>query len=102
MFYKCTDVKYRKRTTDFKILNKISTLNRTMVLQSLIKHETLTITDIGKKENLGISPDKMHLNFLLNELLESRDIDTLNGVIPCTYTITTKGIKEGERLGEVS
>jgi hypothetical protein len=78
----------------------MSTLNRSTVLDSLIKHESLTIIDIGKKKNLGMLPDKIHLNFLLNELLESGDIDTLNGVIPCTYTITSKGIKEGKRLSE--
>jgi predicted transcriptional regulator len=77
-------------------------LNRTTVLNSLIKHETLTIVDICKSENLGMLPDKKHLNFLLKELVESGDIDTLNGVIPCTYTITEKGIEEGERLSEIT
>lgn len=79
----------------------MSTLNRTMVLHSLIKHETLTIIDFCKNENLGILMDKTHLNFLLTELIESGDIEKLNGVMPCTYTITKKGIKEGERLSEV-
>ena len=78
----------------------MSTLSRTKVLNSLIKHESLTIIDIGKKENLGMIPNKMHLNFLLDELLKSGDIDTLNGVVPCTYTITNKGIEEGKRLSE--
>lgn len=78
----------------------MSNINRATVLNSLIKHETLTIVDIHKKDHLGILPNKMHLNFLLNELLESGDIDTLNDVVPCTYTITSKGIKEGERLSE--
>ena len=79
----------------------MTTLNRTMVLNSLIKHETLTIVDIRKAENLGMIPDKVHLNFLLNELIESGHINTLNGVLPLTYTITTKGIGEGERLNEI-
>ena len=75
-------------------------INRTIVLNSLIKHETLTIVDLRKKENLGVTPNNTHLNFLLNELMESKHIDSLNGVTPVTYTITTKGIVEGERLNE--
>ena len=76
----------------------MSHINRTLLLNTLIKHETLTIVDIAKKENLGMIPDKRHLNFLLEELIESGDIDTLNGVTPCTYTITDHGIREGARL----
>jgi hypothetical protein len=80
--------------------NKMSHINRTLLLNTLIRHETLTIVDIAKKENLGIIPDRHHLNFLLEELIESGDIDTLDGVTPCTYTITDQGIKEGARLNE--
>jgi predicted transcriptional regulator len=76
----------------------MTNINRTMVLNSLIKHETLTITDIAKEENLGIVPDKTHLNYLINELIESGHVHALDGVIPTTYTITTKGINEGMRL----
>jgi hypothetical protein len=72
-----------------------------MVLNSLIKHETLTIVDIRKEENLGIIPSKVHLNFLLDELMESGHIQNLNGVVPITYTITTSGIAEGKRLDEL-
>lgn len=78
----------------------MSNINRTVVLNSLIKHETLTITDIRKEENLGMIPDVVHLNFLLNELIESGHVNTLGGVVPCTYTITDKGIQEGERLNK--
>lgn len=78
----------------------MTNINRTMVLNSLIKHETLSIVDIRKAENLGIVPDNLHLNYLLNELVESGHVDILNGVSPCTYTITNKGIEEGERLNE--
>jgi hypothetical protein len=77
------------------------TLNREAVLQTLIKHETLTVANIRENRNLGILADKTHLNFLLKELVESGDVDILNGVVPCTYTITNKGIKEGKRLDEV-
>lgn len=75
-------------------------INRAIVLNSLIKHETLTILDIRKVEYLGMIPDNVHLNFLLTELIESGHVNTLNGVTPITYTITTKGIAEGERLCE--
>ena len=78
----------------------MTNINRAVVLNTLIKHETLTIVDIRKAENLGMIPDNVHLNFLLSELIESRDIQTLNGVTPLTYTITTKGIAEGKRLKE--
>ncbi|WP_181308737.1 hypothetical protein [Rufibacter sp. XAAS-G3-1] len=66
----------------------------------MIKHETLTIDDIGKEKNLGLVPAPNHLQFLLDELVESGHIHTLDGVFPCTYTITTKGIIEGRRLGQ--
>jgi hypothetical protein len=75
-------------------------LNRTVVLDTLIQHETLIIDDIAKEENLGFIPDKMHLQLLLDELTESRHINILDGVTPCTYTITDKGIAEGKRLQE--
>lgn len=73
-------------------------INRTTVLNSLIKHETLTIDNIRNPENLGVKPDTVHLNYLLTELVESGYLDTLDGVSPITYTITSKGIEEGERL----
>ncbi len=78
----------------------MSAINRTQLLNSIIKHETLTILDMAKKENLGMIPDKSHLAFLLDELTESGYINILNNVTPCTYTITDKGIKEGSRLNE--
>ena len=80
----------------------MSTLNRTIVLNTLIKHETLTLGDIAKKENLGVVPNEMHLKFLLDELNESGHLHEMSGVTPCTYTITDKGIEEGARLRLVS
>ncbi|ANE50923.1 hypothetical protein [Flavisolibacter tropicus] len=79
----------------------MATLNRILVLNTLIKHETLTLTDIGKEENLGMIPNKQHLQFILEELGESGYIQKLNGAMVSTYTITDKGIAEGERLKEV-
>jgi hypothetical protein len=76
----------------------MSVLNRKMVLASLIKHETLTIIDIGLEKNLGVRPNEYHLKFLLDELMEGGFIETLNGVVPATYTITVNGIDEGKRL----
>ena len=46
----------------------MSNINRTMVLNSLVMHETLTTVDIGKEENLGVMPGKVRLNFLLDKL----------------------------------
>jgi hypothetical protein len=75
-----------------------SPVNRKIVLDTLIRHETLKVDDIAKEENLGIVPDKAQLGFLLSELCISGHILELSGVDPVTYTITQKGIDEGERL----
>ena len=74
------------------------TLNRTLLLNTLIKHETLTLTDIGKQENLGLTPNKHHLQILLDQLEQEACIQKLNGAIRCTYTVTDKGIAEGNKL----
>ena len=75
-------------------------INRTIVLNTLIKHETLTATDVEKEENLGLVPDGNNLKFLLDELVESGHISILGGASKLTYTITNKGISEGIRLNE--
>jgi hypothetical protein len=77
------------------------TLNRKLLLDTLIKHETLTLTDIGKEKNLGLTPNKHHLQLLLDELEQDSYIQKLNGAVPCTYTVTDKGITEGNRLKAV-
>ena len=76
----------------------MATLNRTIVLNTLIKHETLVLCDLAKMANPGIIPKENHLQFLIDELIESGHVHMLNGVIPNTYTITKKGISEGARL----
>jgi hypothetical protein len=73
-------------------------VNRKILLETLIKHETLTINDIAKKENLGVVPNKEQLGFLLSELSLSKHILKLSGADAATYTITQKGIDEGRRL----
>ncbi|RDV11484.1 MarR family transcriptional regulator [Pontibacter diazotrophicus] len=73
-------------------------LNRIIVLNVLIKHETLTIGDFAREGNLGMTPSDHHLQYLIDELVESGHISMLAGVTPCTYTITDKGIREGARL----
>jgi hypothetical protein len=80
----------------------MSLLNRATVLNTMIKHETLLIQDIGKEENLGFVPNKAHPQFLLDELTESGHLVILAGVTPPTYTITGKGIKEAKRLQDES
>jgi hypothetical protein len=70
-------------------------LNRQILLTTLVAHETLSVENMSKEEVMGFTPDVNHLKFLLGELKESGHIQTLNGV---TYTVTLKGIEEGERL----
>jgi hypothetical protein len=79
-------------------------INPLMVLNTLIKHETLTIDDLSKEENLGIPSNPEEVQSVLNKLADSRFVIALDNVSPPTYTITTKGISEGARLnanGEV-
>ncbi len=77
------------------------TLNRILLLNTLIKHGTLTLKDVGKHETLGLTPNKHHLQVLLDQLEQQSCIQKLNGALPCTYTITDKGIAEGNRLRAV-
>ena len=79
----------------------MSALNRTVVLMMFIKHETLTLSNASKEKNLGIIPNEQHLGFLLGELEEDGYVHELNGATERTYTITTKGIAEGNRLKAV-
>ncbi|NTS42677.1 hypothetical protein HRG84_17390 [Flavisolibacter sp. BT320] len=73
-------------------------VTRKIVLETLTKHETLTLDDISKEENLGIVPDKSQLRYLLRQLTMSGFIQVLGGASPITYSITTKGIEECDRL----
>lgn len=86
------DVKSRQGITS------LLPVNRKIVLETLIKHETLKEDDIAKEENLGVIPNKEQLRFLLSELDLSGHIQVLSGADPVTYTITQKGIDEGARL----
>lgn len=76
----------------------MATLNRILILNTLIKHETLTLPDLGKEENLGVSANEHHLQLLIDELEEESYIQKIGGAEPSTYTITVKGIAEGKRL----
>ena len=73
-------------------------LKRTALLDSLVKHETLTREDISKVENLGLVMDETYLQVLLDELTQSGHLNILDGITPDTYTITEKGIDESKRL----
>ena len=77
------------------------TLNRLLLLNTLIKHETLTLADLGKKENIGLIPNKQHLQHLLDQLEKEECIEKLDGASAKTYTITGKGIAEGNRLNAI-
>jgi hypothetical protein len=78
----------------------MSLITRRIVLETLVKHETLTDSDITKKENLGIVPDESKLRYILRQLTISGFILKLSGVIPITYSITTKGIEESNRFAK--
>lgn len=69
-----------------------------LVLNTLIKHETLTLNDLAKEENIGMSLRPDDLQSVLDELINSGLVDVLDNVSPVTYTITSDGITEGERL----
>lgn len=73
--------------------------NRNVLLHAMVKHETLTINDIMKKENLGIEPDKSQVSNTIKELHKDGAIEQLNDVEPATFTITVKGITEYAGLG---
>ena len=73
-------------------------LNRKLLLNTLIKHETMILTDIGTVKNLGLTPNRHHLQVLLDQLEQDSYIQKLSGAVPCTYTVTDKGIAEGNRL----
>ena len=77
-------------------------INRKMLLDTMIQHETLTIIALAKKADLGFKPITDHLNCLLQQLRNDGLIMFLRGAIPATFTITDKGIKEGKRLNEIA
>ncbi|HEX2606001.1 MAG TPA: hypothetical protein VHK91_01435, partial [Flavisolibacter sp.] len=71
--------------------------NRKIVLNALIKHETLSISGFREIGKVVLTQD-IHLQYLLDELIRDGHVETLNGVLPVTYTITNKGIDEGNLL----
>jgi hypothetical protein len=75
-------------------------INRRLLLNSFIKHETMNIVDVASEENLGFVPPPEHLQFLLDELTGDGHLFILDGASPTTYTITVKGIEEGCRLNQ--
>lgn len=71
--------------------------DRTLLLISVIKHETPVIGDLTNEENMETMYDKEQLKILLNELRKSDYIVQLNGVNPSAYTINGKRIAEDKR-----
>ena len=67
----------------------------------MIKHETITIVDIAKAENLGLIPEMGQLKYLLSDLVNEGFIIILQGATPRTYSVTLKGTEEGKRLSLV-
>lgn len=78
----------------------MTNINRNVLLHTMIKHETLTIQDILKKENLGVEPNAVQLKLLITDLQNDGTIEQLNDVLPETLTITVKGIAEYAGLTE--
>jgi predicted transcriptional regulator len=75
----------------------MSTVDPLTVLNTLIRHETMTIQDLSKEENLGLSSNSDELKAVLDHLSASGFVNALHDVSPATYTITDKGISEGAR-----
>ncbi|MFL5742145.1 MAG: hypothetical protein ACJ75B_18120 [Flavisolibacter sp.] len=73
-------------------------ITRQLLLATLTKHETLTIDDLAKPENIGLLPNQGQLNYLLKQLVIGGHIMILRGASPLTYTITQGGIEENKRL----
>lgn len=69
-----------------------------IVLNTLIKHETLTINDLASEKNIGMELSQDDLQLALDELNKEGFVECLDDVVPVTYTITSDGIIEGERL----
>lgn len=73
-------------------------VTRKTLLHAMAKHETLTIDDIGKEENIGFPVDHHQLKHVLRQLQIRGQVLILSGVSPTTYTITALGIEENSRL----
>jgi hypothetical protein len=68
------------------------------VLSALKKHETLTLPDLLLEENLGFKADPKEVEKVLEQLREHKMITVLDGAKALTYTITSIGIEEEEKL----
>jgi hypothetical protein len=71
-----------------------------IVLQALIRHETLTFPDLLLEKNLGIALPEAYVETALQQLRSNKLVDLLNDTDPPTYTITAKGIEEGQKASE--
>jgi hypothetical protein len=68
------------------------------VLSALKKHETLTLNDLLLEENLGFKADRQDVEQVLKQLCEQKFVTILHGAKTPTYTITSIGIEEEEKL----
>ena len=75
----------------------MSHIHPSTILNTLIKHETLTIDDLAKEENLGMTATPEEVQPMLNDLAANGFVYALDNVSPATYTITNKGIAEGSK-----
>ena len=72
-------------------------VNPNTVLKVILEHDTLTINDLIKEENLRMEASHEELQPVLDQLKSDGLINTLDNVTPATYTITDKGIVEGSK-----
>jgi predicted transcriptional regulator len=70
------------------------------VLSALKKHETLTLPDLLLEENLGFKANPTDVEDVLKQLREHHLVTTIDGAKAPTYTITSKGIEEEEKLSK--
>jgi len=79
-----------------------NTIYYKQVLETMIRHETLTIDDLAKEENLGFVPNTGDLITILYTLCKNGFLKDIPGATKLTYTITQKGIEEGLRLRQTA
>jgi predicted transcriptional regulator len=86
--------------TTFKNIFIMTNVSIFEVLSALKKHETLTLPDLLLEENLGFKADRKDVEDVLKQLSEHHLVTTIDGAKAPTYTITSSGIEEEERLSK--
>jgi hypothetical protein len=69
-----------------------------IVLNALVKHETLTFPDLTEEKNLGVKVTTEDVEQAVEHLHQQKFVVQLDGAEPRTYTITTLGIEESQKF----